>query len=199
MQIRIFGRCANSRGLWLAVTLATAGTLTVSAAPRWRGPVAKNLIHNFAAEGLATDTLRPSERTFLEKAAALSREEVRLARLAVGQATGSEVKAFAQQLASDHQQIHDSVESLRRKKGSATEPAAEAVSEAAQKLAPKTGADFDREFVRIIADLHAEAVILFEQAMSAAKDSEVRDLLGSYLPMMREHQNKVTELRKLME
>lgn len=190
------GRPTCALGLLVAASLLT---LSASAAPRFRGPIAKNLIHNFAAEGLATDTLRPSERTFLEKAAALSRDELRLARLAVSQAAGSEVKALAQQMAADQQQIADSVDSLRRKKGSSEAVPPEVVSEAAQKLAQKTGADFDREFVRVVADLHAEMVILFEQSMSDAKDTDVRELLGSYLPMLRDHQNKMNELRKALE
>ncbi len=198
IPIRILLRRRACR-LGLVAAAALVGASSAAGAPRFRGPVAKNLIHNFAAEGLASDSLRPSERTFLEKAAALSRDELRLARLAVSQATSSEVKAFAQQMAGDQQQISDSVDSLRRKKGSAPAVAPEVVSEAAQKLAQKTGADFDREFVRVVADVHAEMVILFEQSMSDAKDTDVRELLGSYLPVLRDHQNKVNELRKALE
>jgi putative membrane protein len=118
----------------------------------------------------------------------------------VSQATGSEVKSLAQQIAADHQQINDSIESLRRKKGAALEAPGEViVSEASQKLAQKSGADFDREFVRVLAGIHADAVTLFETAMSDAKDGDIRELLGSYLPMLRDHQNKVNELRKALE
>ncbi|HUR56481.1 MAG TPA: DUF4142 domain-containing protein [Opitutaceae bacterium] len=153
----------------------------------------------FGAETVPTDNLRPSERTFLDKAAAYSRDEVKLARLAVSQATGSGVKAFAQQIATDHQQLNDSLASLRRKKGAAPEPTGEIVSEAAQKLVQKMGAAFDREFVRVLAEVHSDAVILFEQALADAKDSEIRDLLGSYLPTLRDHQNQLGELRKALE
>jgi putative membrane protein len=196
---RIFGGGPVRRGLGLVLVFAAALDLSVQAAPR-RRPSARNLMLNFGAEALATDTLRPSERTFLEKAAAFSSEEVQLARLAISQATGSEVKAFAQQLAADHKQISDSIESLRRKKGATFEAAAgEVISEAAQKLGQKTGADFDREFVRVLAGVHADAVMLFEHAMADAKDTDIRDMLGSYLPMLRDHQNKVNELRKALE
>jgi putative membrane protein len=171
-------------------------------APHWRlGPLASSkLARNFAVEPLATDTLRPNERTFLEKAGERSRHEIRLARLAVAQATSADVKAFAQQLTGEQQQINDAVEALRQKKGAVTEAApADVPSEATQKLAQKTGADFDREFVRLIGEVQSEVVALFEQAMANAKDTDVRDLAGLYLPTLRDHQNKVTELKKTIE
>ena len=184
----------------LVVLTVTAGLgRSAAAAPKWRGPVAKNRASHYVVEPLASDTLRPSERTFLEKAAALSREEMRLARLAVSQAAGSDVKAVAQQIATDHQQLNDSVEGLRRKKGAAVEAPVDIVSEASLKLAQKNGADFDRAFVRVMADAQAEVVILFERSMSDAKDTDVRELLGAYLPVLRDHQNKISELRKALE
>lgn len=41
--------------------------------------------------------------------------------------------------------------------------------------------------------------MLFERSMSVARDSDVRDLLGAYLPVLRDHQNKISELRKALE
>ena len=195
---RIFAGGRVRRGLGLLLILTAALDLSAQASPR-RGPAAKNLMLHFGAEAAPNDNLRPSERTFLDKAAEFSRDEVGLAKMALSQARGSEVKAFAQQIATDHQQINDALASLRRKKGAAPEPTGEIVSAAAQKLAQKTGADFDREFVRVLAGVHADTVILFEQALGDAKDSDIRELLGAYLPMLREHQNKVNELRKALE
>ena len=188
------------RGSLLLALLIVSGE--ARSAPHWRlGPLASSkLVHNFAVEPLATDTLRANERTFLEKAGERSRLEIRLARLAVAQATSADVKSFAQQVAGEQQQISDAVEALRQKKGAITEAApADAPTEATQKLAQKTGADFDREFVRQIGEIQSEVVALFEQAMANAKDTDVRDLAGLYLPTLRDHQNKVTELKKTIE
>jgi putative membrane protein len=196
------------RGLRFAF-IASLGLAAVAAtaAPRWRGPAARSFVRSFAAEPLATDTLRPTERSFLEKAADLSRDEVQIARLAVAQATSTDIRAFAQQIAADHKQLNDSVEALRRRKGSAAPGTGEKengkgpeiTTEASQKLAQKTGADFDKEFIRVIGQLHTSAVTLFEEAMADAKDGDVRDLAGSYLPTLRDHQNRITELRKTLE
>lgn len=146
---------------------------------------------------LAAESLRPVERTFLEKAASLSRQQIQLAQLAVSQSTGSDVRTYAQQVASDHRQISDSIEGLRRKKGVSAGSATDAVvTESHQRLAQKTGGDFDREFVRLAGELQASALTLFEEVMADAKDVDVRELAGTYLPVLREHQNRVTELKK---
>ncbi|MDO8540320.1 MAG: DUF4142 domain-containing protein [Opitutaceae bacterium] len=192
------------RAFHLGVAGFLASSISAVAAPQWRArPVfARSVAFAFAAEPLATDALRPVERTFLEQAAELSRQQIRFARLAVSQASSSDVRSFAQQLAGDHRQISDSIEGLRRKKGSMLEEkekSPDAVPEGFQELAQKTGADFDREFVRLTAQMQARELTLFEEAMSDAKDNEVRDLVGTYLPMIREHQNRGTELKKTFE
>jgi putative membrane protein len=148
----------------------------------------------------ATDTLRPEERAFLVKASELSAQQTRLARLAVAQASSSDVRAFAQQVAADLQQLTESVDALRRRKGSTVAAAnQEIVSESYQNLLERTGDGFDREFVRILGDSHATLLTVFERATEDAKDLEVRDLAGGALPTLREHGNVITELRKVFE
>lgn len=159
--------------------------------------IGESHLAGMAIDALAAETLRPVERTFLEKAAALSRQQIQLAQLAVSQSAGTDVRTYAQQVASDYRQISDSVEGLRRKKGVSAGSATDAfVSESHQRLAQKTGGDFDREFVRLAGELQAAVLTLFEEVMADAKDAEVRELAGSCLPVLREHQNRVTELKK---
>lgn len=189
-------------------SLATSLILfVVSAAPALAGsnsgPFARlpfageSLIGSDGVDALATDALRPVERAFLEKAAQLSRQQIQLAQLAVSQATGSDVRTYAQQMAGDHRQIGDSIEALRRKKGTSAGGSPEAVvPESFQQLAQKSGGDFDREFVRLAGDLQATLLTLFEEVMADAKDPEVRELAGAHLPTLRDHQNRATELKK---
>jgi putative membrane protein len=182
-----------------------AGATTASAALPWRIAPAfgRSMTAGMAAEPQAASALRPVEHAFLQRAAELSREQLQLAKLAVGQATSSDVRTYAQQVASDYRQIDDSLEALRRRKGTAREveePGAPVQnSEDFQHLAQQSGPDFDREFVRIAGDLQAIVLTLFEEVMAEAKDSEVRDLIGNYLPVLRGHRNRTTELRKIFD
>jgi putative membrane protein len=66
------------------------------------------------------------------------------------------------------------------------------------RLAAKTGADFDRELLAELRTSHEKLLKLFEQALSDAKDADVRDLAGSYLPMLRDHVNHAKALQKTL-
>jgi putative membrane protein len=178
--------------------------VVAAAAPRWRTPAVAttNLVRGFAAQPVAADSLRPQERSFLEKAAEASRDESQLAKLALSQAVNSDVRSFAQQLAADQRSIGDAIEGLRRKRGAIPDnvPAVpEIVTEASQKLSVKTGPEFDKEFVRLMAEARAAVIALFEQAASELKDPDVRELAASQLPTLRGHQNRLVELRRALE
>jgi putative membrane protein len=194
---RIF--CAAAMLLWVGGAFASGD------AARWKlaRPAARAyLLRGYTPiEALAADGLRPVERSFLDRAAEISREEVRIARLGTSQAASTEVRTFASQLATDHRAIADAVEALRRRKGAAAieSAPAEAPSDNYQKLAAKTGAEFDREFVRVIGEMHAETMSLFERAVAEGKDADVKDLAASFLPTLREHTNRLVELRKALE
>jgi putative membrane protein len=198
-------RSRRSAPVLLVAVVAIAAASSGIAAPfGWLRPLAaRNLVLGFGPEPLASDVLRPSERSFLDKAAELTRYELRLARLGVSQATSSDVRAFAQQLASNQSQLNDSIEALRRAKADIKPPVAttggESPSEMYQQLAGKAGADFDREFVQQVAAAQGELLALFEQVLNDAKDTEVRDLAGGALPALRGDRNQLTALKKAFD
>lgn len=180
------------------VSFAAAASSLHSAAPARRAPSAgDSLVSLIMVEPIATDVLRPAERTFLERAAELSRQQTQLARVAVSQAASSDVRTYAQLVASDHRQISDSLDALRRKRGvSGSSGSVDPAPASYPGLADKSGADFDREFVRISAELQNGLLRLFEEVMADAKDPEIREFVGGSLPVLREHQNRATELKK---
>jgi putative membrane protein len=148
---------------------------------------------------LAADSLRPSERAFLRQATEMSRAQARAAQLGVGQAVSAEVRSFAQQVASDNKQIGNSIDELARKKGVVLLPPTEITTENYGKLSELAGAEFDKEFVGLLSGLQEEAVKLFEKALNDAKDTDVKELAGNFLPMARDHLNKVRDLKKTFE
>ena len=75
----------------------------------------------------------------------------------------------------------------------------EAPAEPYTQLAARSGAEFDREFVRVLAELHDETITLFEQAAADAKDADVRALAAGQLPMLRAHRGRIVELKKVFD
>jgi putative membrane protein len=188
----------------VAVTVTAAVALAQfasNAGARIRPPVAMFASVAKAAEfdPLTADNLRASERAFVRQAAEVLRAESRAAQLGVTQATSADLRAFAQQVVGDNRTISNAIDALARQKGVVLLPPAEATTNTYGKLSELAAADFDKAFVRMMSDMQEETVKVFERALADAKDTDVKDLAGSYLPLARDHLNKVRDLRKSFE
>jgi putative membrane protein len=184
------------RGAWIAGFFLIGDT----AYGRVREVEARSLMHGYAVQALANDSTRPADRSFLQKAIDTGRLQLRLAELGASQASTSEVRSHAEQLKSDNRQLVDAVNSVMQKRGVGTlEPTGRPTEDAYGRLASRTSGEFDREFVRVMAEVHEATINLFEQAAGEGRDPEVRDLAAAQLPMLRAHRNRITELKKMFE
>lgn len=153
----------------------------------------------FSVEARATDTWRDAERAFVGKALGLSRQQVWLAELAVGQAANAAVRSHALLLGADYRALVDALDALSRRKGGVSAATVDASAPEARALAGKAGAEFDREYVRRAGHLSDETLTRFEQIASEAKDEDVKALAAAQLPVLRKHSSALTELRKTFD
>lgn len=186
------------------VAALTAGGVVAEATtyPRVRQAAARNLLAGYAVEPVAgVDSLRPAELLFLERAAGASRLQIRLAELGSGQANSSDVRNHAERVKGDNRQLLDSLTAMLQRKNSSARPVVDspASTETYALLAAKSGAEFDREFVRVMADLHDATISLFEQTVSETKDAEIKELAAAQLPVLRAHKNRIVELKQAYE
>lgn len=190
------------RTLVVAGLSLVAGIGPLSAAARHRGPsiiLAEIMsVPEPSGESAAEATLRPVERNFILQGLANSRTESELSGLAVSQASRSDIRDFAQQLATDYRQINTTLETLARKK--AVEPPLQptSLSDQYRQLAQHSGSTFDQAFIREISIINQRSLQLCEKTLSGAKDNDIRDLIGTLLPIIRDHVNKSTELEKTL-
>jgi putative membrane protein len=196
----------RSRPFYFSAALLTAGFAINQAwaTPEWRmrQVSARTFVRGYTADALAADAPRPAERAFLEKALELSRQHMHFAELGSSQASGSEVRSYAQQILSDHRALGESLDALIRRKGIALRPSVEentAISESYQRLAERAGADFDRQFVRAMSAQQEDLMTLFEQAAADSKDADIRALAAGQLPTLRAQRNAITELKKALD
>lgn len=166
---------------------------------RVRHVTARNAMPAFAAEPLATGELRATERVFLVKATEASRQQMRLAEIGISQATHSDVRSHAQQLATDYRSMNESLSALMRRRGGIAGAPVGGSSETYQKLSEQPAANFDREFVRTAFKATNDMLALFEQVASDSRDPEVRDFAAAQLPVLRAHRTEVTQLQKEFE
>jgi putative membrane protein len=197
-----FPRSTQRWRLSVAFALA-AGSVSFSSlfatpphAPR---VVARNLMLGFTPDPLATDDLRVNEKAFLVKALETTRQQMRLAEVGASQAESSDVRSHALQLVADYRTLSDALDALIRRKGGIAEAPVGGTSEKYDKLMSKSGAEFDREFMRTVADRSYNVMTLFEQAAAESKDTDVRDFAAAELPVLRGHRNAAVDLKRALE
>jgi putative membrane protein len=145
----------------------------------------------------AQDTMKQSadkmakhqDHEFFMKAAEGGMAEVELAQLALKQASSDDVKQFAQRMVDDHSKANDELKGLATGKGIALPAdAGKKNKETADKLGKFSGADFDREYMKLMVKDHDMAVALFEKQAKTGKDTEAKAWAEKTLPTLREHQ-----------
>lgn len=189
------------RGLIFAAAALLTGALAEAGLPSQRRVAARSLIRGYPTDPLATD-LRGADSAFVRKAIETGRLQVRMAELASSQAVRSDVRGHAEQLKSDNRQLIEACTALQQRKGmsrSVTAVAETAEPDTYARLAERSGAEFDRAFVLLMAGVHEDMISLFEQAASESRDPDVRDLAAAQIPMLRAHRNRITELKQAYE
>ena len=137
-----------------------------------------------------------SDADFVVEAAANGMAELEAARLAADKATNTQVKEFAAMLVKDHEGVNASLKTLASGKG-ITLPTT--VKDSEQRdlsdLREKSGADFDKEFMDMMVDLHQEDVNRLEKMADNAEDAQIRNFAASNLPKMKQHLEKAKSIK----
>lgn len=137
---------------------------------------------------------------FLVKAANAGMAEFECGQLAQEKAKDQRVKDFGAMMARDHSAANDQVKALASQRN-ITLP--DSVSDDKRKdkedLAKKTGADFDKAYMRAMVDDHNDAIDLFEKASSNVKDAEVKTFVDNTLPKLRHHLDSAKAIQKALK
>ena len=136
---------------------------------------------------------------FAVKAASGGMMEVELGKLAEQKAVNPKVKEFGAMMAADHAKANDELKTLTTSKN-ITIPAT--LSEDHQKhvddLSKLSGAEFDKEYVKLMVDDHKEDIDLFKDASFNAKDPDVKAFAGKTLPTLQKHYDAIKAIQDAM-
>jgi putative membrane protein len=132
--------------------------------------------------------LAHGDRKFIEKAAKDGMAEVELAKLAQEKAASDQVKHFAKRMADDHSKANEELKKLAASKG-VTLPTEMDRSERREmdKLAKRSGADFDREYMKHMVSDHKSDVKAFKSQAKSAKDADLKNFATSTVPTLEQH------------
>lgn len=141
-----------------------------------------------------------ADRTFIEKAAIGGMTEVNASKVAQEKATAPAVKDFAAHIIADHTKANSELVSAATAKG-VTPPGTldSAHKKAVDKLASKSGADFDKAYVKQMVADHKTTVSLFEKEAKSGKDADLQAWAGKTLPTLQEHLKMAQDLEASMK
>ncbi|MFD1142428.1 DUF4142 domain-containing protein [Larkinella insperata] len=133
---------------------------------------------------------------FAIKAASGGLMEVELGKLAEQKAQSQQVKDFGAMMATDHSKANEELKTLAASKNISI-PAT--LSEDHQKhvdeLTKLSGAEFDKEYVKLMVDDHKEDIDLFKEASFNAKDPDIKAFAGKTLPTLQKHYDAVKAIQ----
>ncbi len=129
------------------------------------------------------------DRKFIEEAASSGMFEVQVSQLAASKATDANVKSYASMLVDHHTAANNELVKIANAKGVEL-PAApkRALRNDIEKLGKKSGAEFDRDYVRNVGiKAHEKDIKLFQKASKDVKDAELKAFVDKTLPVLQQH------------
>jgi putative membrane protein len=141
-------------------------------------------------------TLSKSDRDFVDKAALGGLLEVKLGQLAQQKGESQDVRNFGKRMVDDHSSVNSRLEEIAGRKGlKLPRELDDKHRERVDKLSKKTGAEFDRDYIKRMVDDHQDDVDEFEKAARDAKDPELKSFASATLPTLREHLSLAKQIR----
>ena len=132
--------------------------------------------------------LSSGDRDFLMDAAMGGLMEVELGRVAAQQGTSEAVKQFGQRMVDDHSKANQELMTLATSKG-ITLPTTldDKHREHVTKMSAMSGADFDREYSKMMLSDHRKDVSEFEKESTRGTDADLKAFATKTLPTLKEH------------
>jgi putative membrane protein len=136
-----------------------------------------------------------ADSKFLREAAEGGMMEVQAARMAQEKATSENVKAFAKQLEQDHSKANEELKQLAaEKKVDLPADLGEKHQKHISKLEKLSGAEFDREYMKLMVDDHKKDVKSFKKQADRAMDSDVKTFAADKVPVLEQHLSQAQQL-----
>ncbi|WP_285008497.1 DUF4142 domain-containing protein [Pedobacter faecalis] len=142
-----------------------------------------------------------SNQDFVTKASSSNMFEIQAGALAIERGSNPAVKAYGEMMVEEHTAVGDELHSLAsQKEWGVPEKILTKEQDLMDMLTPLTGAEFDREFARIMVLSHSDAVGLFTTASAemGVADGDLRNWAGAKLPALKLHLQHATELQAVV-
>jgi len=122
--------------------------------------------------------------------------EVKMAERAQDRATDQGVKDLAGSMVAAHTKMNAELEALAAKKNiSLPHELTSAQQSQIDKVAEKSGHDFDVEYTEKLVSMHKDAISMFEKGTAEINDADIKNQFVVALPELRHHLDMATSVR----
>ena len=137
---------------------------------------------------------------FMTEAAQGGMMEVELGKLAASKAQSPEVKAFGQRMVVDHGKAGEDLKALAAKKNiKLPTELSGGMKETVDRLSKLSGAEFDKEYVKLMVDDHDEDLEAFQDQADDAEDADVKAFAAKYAPVIKSHYDSIKAINDKMK
>ena len=160
----------------------------------WKTSLGAIIVVLGLAASASSQTVNDADQQFMKEAATGGMAEVDLGRLAARKGHNAQVRAFGNRMVRDHSKAGAELKSLARRKHVKL-PATMTDEQKTEKanLMKLSGAEFDREYMRMMVEDHDKDVAAFQQKSSDAADAALKTWVTKTLPTLQEHQKLAHE------
>lgn len=137
---------------------------------------------------------------FMRDAAQGGMAEVKMGELAGSKAQNAEVKQFGQRMVTDHSKANDELKAVAAKKSVTlpTEVNAKQMEDMS-KLQKLSGAEFDKEYVKMMVEDHEKDVADFQKQAETGTDADAKAFAAKTLPTLKEHLQMIKAIQGKMK
>jgi putative membrane protein len=154
-----------------------------------------NMNRSDTGANMITDDIRD----FAKEAAAGGLMEVQLGNIAVKNSSTQQIKDFGKMMVDDHSKANDQLKALASVKNiDLPTMVTSDQQKKIDKLSKETGADFDKDYVKMMIDDHKEDIDHFKDALDKAKDADVKSFISNTLPVLQKHLDAIQAIDKKM-
>lgn len=136
--------------------------------------------------------------SFASQAAIIGKAEIELGQIALKNTQDAGVRKYAERMVKDHSAADKKLKAIAAKESLQLPQSLDAEHESLKtKLQSLKGEDFDRAYVKAMANGHDKAVALFESASQQTQmPGELKQFAASTLPTLEEHKEMAHSLHK---
>ncbi len=145
---------------------------------------------------VSTAPVDSSDVKFANNAAGGGMAEIELSKLAQQKSTSTKIKNFAAMMVTDHSKAGDTLAMIAKNKNITLPTALDPEHQKKyDDLSKKSGADFDKAYVKIMVDDHNGALKLMQDEAANGKDADLKAFAGKVAPTVQMHIDAINKIK----